>query len=113
MRTAAILAIALALGACAGRPPALVAVVQPQDRALDCTQVSAEIAANDVKIRNLGSEEGGKVAQNVAAGVVGLFFFPALFLMDVQGTASKETAALQSRNQYLGTVAAQKNCGAS
>ena len=113
MKTTAILLAALALSACAGRPPAPVAVVQPADRSLDCTQVAAEIAANDVRISNLGREEGGKVAQNVAAGVVGLFFFPAFFLMDVQGTASKETAALQSRNQYLATVATQKNCGAS
>lgn len=108
MNKLSILAVALALSACAGRPPAPVAVVQPADRGLDCTQIAAEVAANDVKIRNLGSEEGGKVAQNVAAGVVGLFFFPAWFLMDFQGTAPKEVAALQSRNQYLATVSAEK-----
>ena len=30
-------------------------------------------------MQELGSEEGGKVAQNVAAGVVGLFIWPVLF----------------------------------
>jgi len=35
------------------------------------------------------------------------------FAMDFQGTAGKEVAALQSRQQYLATLAEQKRCGAS
>jgi hypothetical protein len=31
--------------------------------------------------------------------------------MDFQGTAGKETTALQTRQQYLGTLAEQKRCG--
>jgi hypothetical protein len=31
--------------------------------------------------------------------------------MDFQGTASKEIAALQSRQQYLAVLAEQKHCG--
>jgi hypothetical protein len=41
----------------------------------------------------LASDESGKVAQNVAAGVVGLFTWPVWFAMDFQGTAGKEEAA--------------------
>jgi hypothetical protein len=111
MKTATAIVLALSLSACAGRAPNPVAVVQPSDRSLDCTQIAAEVGANDTRIRNLASEEGGKVAQNVAAGVAGLFFFPIWFAMDFQGTASKETAALQSRNQYLAAVAVEKRCG--
>jgi hypothetical protein len=33
--------------------------------------------------------------------------------MDWQGTAGKEIAALQSRQQYLATLAEQKKCGVS
>ncbi len=50
-------------------------------------------------------------AQNVAAGVAG-FVVPVLwFGMDWQGTASKEATALQSRQQYLATLAEQRHCG--
>ncbi len=102
----------LAFSACAGRAPAPVAVVQPNDRYLDCAAISAEAQANTKRIQELASEEGGKVAQNVAAGVVGLFIWPVWFAMDFQGAAAKEVAALQSRQQYLGTLAEQR-CGAT
>lgn len=102
--------IAIALSACAGRAPAPVSVVQAQDRNLDCMQVDAESKANAQKIALLGKEEGAKTAQNIAAGVAGLFIWPLWFAMDFQGAASKETAALQSRNQYLATLAAEKRC---
>ena len=104
----------LALGACAGRAPAPVSVVQAQDRYTDCAAIQIESEANAKKISALGGEEGGKTAQNVAAGVAGLFFFPLWFAMDFQGAASKEGAALQSRQQYLAVMSEQKRCaGAS
>jgi hypothetical protein len=101
---------AATLSGCAGRPPAPVAVVQPADQALDCAAIMAEVQANDAKVTMLGREEGGKVAQNVAAIGVGLFFWPVLFLADFQGSAGKEVAALQSRQTYLATLASQKAC---
>ena len=109
---APVLLVALSLGACAGRSPQPVPVVQAMDRQMDCPAIYAEVQANNTKLQSLGHEEGGKVAQNVAAGVVGLFFWPVLFAMDFQGTAGKETAALQSRQQYLATMAEQRNCTA-
>lgn len=109
-RVAGVLVTAALLSACAGRPPAPVAVVQPADAALDCSALMAEVQANDAKITALGREEGGKVAQNVAAVTVGLFFWPVLFLADFQGTAGKEVTALQSRQTYLATLANQKGC---
>lgn len=102
---------ALALCGCAGRAPQPVAVVQPQDRFMDCAAISAEAQANNARLANLGIEEGNKVGQNVAAGVAGLFIWPLWFAMDFQGAADKEEVALNSRNQYLATMAAQRNCG--
>jgi hypothetical protein len=96
--------------ACAGRAPTPVPVVQAQDRLMDCAAITAEAQANSKRVQELGSEEGGKVAQNVAAGVIGLFFWPVWFAMDFQGAAGKEISALQSRQQYLGMMAEQKNC---
>jgi hypothetical protein len=106
-----VLGAAFAISACAGRAPAPVAVVQPQDRYMDCAAINAEVQANNKKVTQLGSEEGAKVAQNVAAGVAGLIVWPLLFAMDFQGAAPKEIAALQARQQYLATLAEQR-CGA-
>ena len=107
----AAVAVSMTCAACAGRPPAPVAVVQPMDQNLDCPAIVAEVQANDAKLAVLGKEDGEKVAQNVIMGTVGaVLFFPALFLMDFQNAAGKEIVALQQRQNYLATVAAQKNC---
>ena len=99
------------LEACAGRAPAPVAVVQAQDRFADCAAIQTEVLANNARIQDLGAESGNKVAQNVAAGVGGLFIWPLWFAMDFQGTTDKETAALNSRQQYLAVMAEQRRSG--
>jgi hypothetical protein len=109
-RFVAAIALVSTTAACAGRAPTPVPVVQAQDHFMDCTAITAEAQANAKRVQELGSEEGGKVAQNVAAGVIGLFFWPVWFAMDFQGAAGKEISALQSRQQYLGMMAEQKNC---
>ena len=70
--------------------------------------LAAEIEANNQKVKELASEQGLKVGQNVAAGVAGLVVSPLLFAMDFQDSAGKEVAALQSRQQYLTTLAEQR-----
>jgi hypothetical protein len=108
------MAMALAVvgaGGCAGRAPAPVAVVQAQDRYMDCPAILVEVTANNQRLSDLASEQGWKVAQNVGAGVAGLFIWPLWFGMDFQGTAGKEAAALQSRQQYLAVLAEQRHCG--
>lgn len=100
------------LVACAGRAPQTVALVQPTDQFMDCAAISIEAQANNTKLEQLGVEEGNKTAQNVAAGVAGLFIWPLWFAMDFQGAAGKEVTAINSRNQYLAVMAAQRRCGA-
>ena len=78
---------------------------------MDCAAIIAEVQGNNQKISDLAGEQGVKVAQNVATGIAGLFIWPLWFGMDWQGTAGKEIAALQSRQQYLVTLAEQRNCG--
>ena len=102
----------LYLAGCAGRSPQPVAVVQPTDRYMDCPAIFAEVQANNAKLQELASESGGKVAQNVAAGVVGLVIWPIWFGMDFQGTADKEATAINSRQQYLAVLAEQRQCAA-
>lgn len=113
MRTIVCLTAALAvvLGACAGRAPQPVSVVQPHDQVSDCLALTAEIEGNNQRIRALTDEQQGKMVQNVAAGVAGIFIWPIWFGMDLQGTAATEISALQSRQQYLGTLA-QQRCAA-
>jgi hypothetical protein len=79
---------------------------------MDCTAIIAEVQANNTRVQELAGEQGLKTAQNVAAGVAGLLIPVLWFGMDFQGAASKEVAALQSRQQYLAALAAQRRCGA-
>ena len=111
LRIVAAALLAAAGGVCMGRAPQPVAVIQPQDQFMDCTAIYAEIQANNAKVQQLAKDNGWKVAQNVAAGVGGVFIWPLWFAMDFQGTADKEATALQSRQQYLGALAVQKRCG--
>ena len=101
-------AIGLALSACAGRDPAPVASVQPQDMYSDCAMIRAEIEANNAKAADLANEQGWKVAQNVGAGLAGLVIWPIWFGMDWKGSAAKDAAALQARQEYLTTLATQR-----
>jgi hypothetical protein len=64
------------LSGCAGRAPELTPIVQPTDQFANCDQIMAEIKANNQRMTDLANEEGWKVSQNVAAGVVGLVIWP-------------------------------------
>lgn len=112
MKKFVLVMLAVQLTACAGRAPAPVAVTQAQDRYMDCAAINAEVQANNKKISELGSEEGKKVAQNVIVGAAGILIPVLWFGMDFQNAAGKEVAALQSRQQYLATLAEQR-CGAA
>jgi hypothetical protein len=102
------LAIAFVVAACAGRDAQPIATVQPQDAYSDCTMIRAEIEANNQKAKQLADEQGVKVAQNVAAGLVGVVIWPVWFGMDLKGAAAHDAAALQARQEYLTQLAAQR-----
>jgi hypothetical protein len=108
---AAAFATASLLGGCAGRSPQPVAVVQAQGHFATCASIAIEVQANNKQVQDLSGEEGGKVAQNVAAGIAGVFIWPLFFAMDFQGASGKEEAALQSRQQYLAVLAEERRCG--
>jgi len=108
MRIPAIILLTTCLAACAGRDPIPIATVQPQDVGSDCAMINAEIQANNSRAQSLASEQNGKVAQNVAAGVVGLVIWPVWFAMDTKGAASSDAAQLQARQEYLANLAAQR-----
>jgi hypothetical protein len=70
--------------------------------------IRAEIDANNVQAQKLADENGAKIAQNVAAGVVGVVIWPVWFAMDAKGAAGTEMDALKARQQYLASLAAQR-----
>ena len=70
--------------------------------------IRAEIEANNVQAEKLADENHAKIAQNVAAGVVGVVIWPVWFAMDAKGAAGTEMDALKSRQQYLATLAEQR-----
>jgi hypothetical protein len=70
--------------------------------------IRAEIEANNTKSKELADEQGMKVAQNVAAGVVGIVVWPVWFAMDAKGAASKDAAALEARQKYLTEIAVDR-----
>jgi hypothetical protein len=107
IHTLSALALSVLVG-CAGRTPAPVAVTQAQDGSLGCSAIQAESSANAATISELDSEQGGKIAQNVVAGVAGLFIWPLWFALDLQGAATKEIAALEQRNEYLTQLAGER-----
>lgn len=107
-----LIALGVAISACAGRDPQPVATVQPQDAYSDCAMINAEIQANNARAEALAGEQNAKLAQNVAAGVVGVVVWPMWFAMDTKGAAGTDAAALQARQQYLVNLAAQR-CGSS
>ena len=100
----------LVLSACAGRAPQPVDTVQNTDNTLTCEVITAEVARNNSNLQELGRQKGQKVAQNVAAGVAGLFIWPLWFAMDFQGAAKTEAEALQARNEYLANLYNRKDC---
>src|SRR5665213_1610357 len=97
--------LGIALASCAGRDPQPIATVQAQDAYADCAMIRAEIEANNTKVKQLSDEQGWKTAQNVAAGVGGIVFFPIWFGLDSKGAASKDAAALEARQKYLTGIA--------
>jgi hypothetical protein len=106
MKTIASVTIAaLLLSSCAGRAPNPVAISQPRDATYSCRAIQAEIAANNEKITELGTEQGLKVAQNIVAVGAGLFFILPFFLMDFQDAAGTDKQALEDRNAYLAQLA--------
>jgi hypothetical protein len=70
--------------------------------------IRAEIEANNTQAQKLAEENNAKIAQNVAAGVVGVVIWPVWFAMDAKGAAGTEMDALKARQQYLATLAAQR-----
>lgn len=100
----------LILASCAGRSPNPVTIANPGDHEMSCAGIAQEMQANTRTIAALGGEKGSKVAQNVAAGVVGLFIWPVWFAMDFQGAAEEEQQALSQRNAHLAGLARDRRC---
>jgi len=100
--------IFLTLAGCAGRTAQPISVASSGDEGLSCTAIRAEIDANNTRMQALADEKGLTLTKNVAAGVVGIVFFPAWFFLDLHDAAATEMQSLNSRQTYLGEMASSK-----
>ena len=108
MRFMTFAVLALLCAGCAGRDAQPIQTVQQQDQYSDCAMITAEIEANNAKVKELADEKGMKVAQNVAAGVAGILVPVLWFGMDFKGAADSDMAALQARQKFLTNLAEQR-----
>ena len=60
--------------------------------------IRAEIEANNVQAEKLAQENGAKIAQNVAAGVVGVVIWPVWFAMDAKVLRAQKWMRLRRVN---------------
>ena len=66
-------------------------------RKSDCAMIRGEVEANNLQAEKLAEENHAKIAQNVAAGVVGVVIWPVWFAMDAKGAAGMRKARLEPR----------------
>lgn len=98
---AALLASVTVLQACSGRVPETVAALErPHVRYLNCPAIFAEVKANMQAISDLAREQSVKARRPTWIG------------KEWMGSESKDLQALQTRQEYLVTLAEHKNCGA-
>ena len=87
------------------------AISQPGDKDLTCTQIEQQVRANNA----LAIEKAGGVqateGQNTAAVAVGtILFWPAFLAVDLSSAEQIELRALQDRNRSLERLYRGKDC---
>ena len=111
MRCGALL-FALMLTACAARPATPVPQSQAGDATSSCEEIAAEMARNEAEAARLIGADDGVVAGNVAAGVAGTVFLPALLAIDLSNAEQIQFRALQDRNRTLARLHRERDCQA-
>lgn len=101
----------LVLSGCAGREANPVAVIQPGDSGLSCSELKQEISISQAQLRRLLGDQKDVESKNTAAAVAGaIVFFPALFFLNLKGAAREEAKALQDRILGLADRHNNKGC---
>lgn len=108
----ALAALAVSLAACGGRAANPVAMKQSFDADLSCTQIVAEVEANQRRMQTLKKEDDDRAGHNAAVATIGVILvgLPALAMIDDGEAQEKEGAAFRVRNKHLAQMAADKEC---
>ena len=72
--------------------------------------VERRLFANERSVIAVNREKSGANAKNLALGVTGVVFWPALFLMDLKSPERVEIDALRNRHLVLTDTVRTKNC---
>jgi hypothetical protein len=101
----------LLVSGCAGKVPKPISQYHAGDANLTCHQIRLLISDNQRKIEEMIPKQHKKL-KNTALGAAGLVIWPAWLFMDFSKAEQIEIRALQQRNNWLYTLAAEKQCGA-
>ncbi len=108
---AAILSLAVLLGACAGRPAAPVQVNQAGDVDKSCHELLKELNDNQYYMARLVRESEHVKAGNADVMAGDMFFFPPVAVAYDPGKAQNvELRTFQERNKRLAQLAVDKDC---
>lgn len=103
---------ALILSACAARDVTPIAMTQPGDAALSCTEIRSKIAAGQSEAADL-FEKNQSVDRMNAAKVVGSIVLSGWIALslDLSREEQIKMRALADRNEYLAHLESKKGCG--
>ena len=108
---AAVLSLAILLGACAGREAAPVQVNQAGDTDKSCHQLLKELNDNQYYMARLVRESNHVKAKNADVVAGDAFFFPPVLAAYDKGEAQNiELRTFQERNKRLTQLAVDKDC---
>lgn len=110
MRLIAILSL-LAIAACQTRTATPVHLAQPGDEILSCDAIADERNANRASALKLAKlDEGVAVSNAFAMTLSQVWFWPAIFGVDMSDVEEIEARALMQRNDRLSGLAQRKGC---
>lgn len=104
---------ALAIAACQTRTAAPVHLAQPGDDVLSCEAIAEERTVNRKAALKLAKLDEGVAMSNAFAMTLSqVWFWPAIFGVDMSDVEEIEAKALMQRNDRLTNLAERKGCPA-
>ncbi len=112
MRWTALVAALCLLAACqTTRQARPVAIAQPGDDALACSEIATIQASNRLEAARLAKlDEGVAIGNAFAVTLSRAWFWPAVFGVDLSDAEEIEVRALHDRNRRLEEIARAKGC---
>lgn len=104
-----VIIIMIVCSSCTGRNPRQIAITQDIDYEMTCETLMDELRYIEQEVKRIspGLSTAGK---NTAFIFGGLFFFPAIFLIDIKGGEKYEYEGFRLRYEHLLILGREKGC---